>query len=48
MFAELEADFGSAFHLEQGDTESKALLIVLHLDWLNDDVYDSDVKDLLG
>ena len=48
VFAQLEADFGQAFHLANGVTENRALMVVLLLDWLNDSVYDADVQSLIG
>jgi hypothetical protein len=48
VFAALEADYGSAFHLVEGVTENLATMVVLIIDWLNDSVYDADITSLLG
>lgn len=47
VFAELEAEFGAACHLDPKGGENLALMVVLILGWEKDSAYETDMASLL-
>ena len=47
VFAELEAEYGAAFHLEAKGGENLAAMVVLLLGWEDDHAYESDMASLV-